>query len=756
MESMFDSIDSISEQQHDAAFDVTIALCEQYIKYLDICENSNNPDAIIQEGKILDEATGKGNKDESIIAKIVKFLPRLIGAIIKQIKRIFDKEPVVSEEQAFNTFGTIQPGGLTASELEDLTERRQNSPIYKAIIASGVVGMGAVATGLAFRISDYSKAVEFKDDVSFIIAADLSSIRVVFPFYKIEGVQKFLSEYSKRSKDSSTNKFRASIFSDDIFKYLVTNQSRVSERDFTPEEWKNYYEKEIKGSYTEFSNALTEIKERIENELSNGASNNPVKMTESELNKLLKRVENFSKKIPGDLELITKFNNKLMKVYNILAKPGEHSKLANMRAKRMTFKPLMPKDSINIYQIDTTHMMNAIREFNEFAAQSRSNDRMNVLSKIDPHYQNACREICKQFNCDIDFKITDGGGSTATYENKKGWDDITFSKTRGFDLHGARLVIYNDPRYVYSQVGEKLFGQMLCSIICHEIFHNVALLTHVYGTKITDAIKKTFTNAFVKFETAKQFIFELINVYSRAMDQNAIADTKTTKRLWYLVNNCDDDAKISSFTEKVKTDSDDSLLANVNVDNNIEASKFEIFMSKLKHFMYSEAPIVGTALIAIIYRYNFLVGGMMAISTLFISIYGFTQVKMEKTNEETMCDMCAAIYKLPVYLENVEKLRMNKGKRDIASHGRYDVHSATFDRQTVSLGLAKEILNSGEKLDPEVQNYLEFIVKKNEGNQYAERKFTKQQMKKSAPAFTENINRAISNFIKDHNIQLDS
>ena len=64
------------------------------------------------------------------------------------------------------------------------------------------------------------------------------------------------------------------------------------------------------------------------------------------------------------------------------------------------------------------------------------------------------------------------------------------------------------------------------------------------------------------------------------------------------------------------------------------------------------------------------------------------------------------------------------------------------------------MLNSGEQLDPEVKKYLEFIVNKNEGNQYAERKFTKAHMKKSAPAFTENINRAITNFVKDHNITL--
>ena len=42
---------------------------------------------IFQEGRILDEAVGKGN-DESFVKKALLLIPRLIDAIIKAIKRI--------------------------------------------------------------------------------------------------------------------------------------------------------------------------------------------------------------------------------------------------------------------------------------------------------------------------------------------------------------------------------------------------------------------------------------------------------------------------------------------------------------------------------------------------------------------------------------------------------------------------------------------------------------------------------------------
>ena len=45
---------------------------------------------IIQEGKILDAATGKG-KDENLLIKIIKFIPRLVKAVVRAIKNKINK-----------------------------------------------------------------------------------------------------------------------------------------------------------------------------------------------------------------------------------------------------------------------------------------------------------------------------------------------------------------------------------------------------------------------------------------------------------------------------------------------------------------------------------------------------------------------------------------------------------------------------------------------------------------------------------------
>jgi len=769
MESMLDSIDSISEQQHDAAFDVTIALCEQYIKYLDICENSNNPDAIIQEGKILDVATGKGNKDESIITKIVKFIPRLLGAIIKQIKSIFSKDK--NKGNGFIDVSNI----LTDAEIDDIRKRRQSSPLYKAIIAAGCVAVGAAGTGLVFRIVDYTEAVEFRDDVSFSIAEDLSSIRITFPFYKIDGIMKFNKEFSKLNANSSDLvKFLP------LFKYTVTNQARVSEKEFTVDTWNDYYENTITREFYQFSDNIEKLKNDVDRAFSDKELNPKIEIPENELNKLLKHIETFTKKLPKDLELITKFNDKLIKVYNILAKPGEHSSLKVKKASKFTFKPVMDeKEAINIYNIDNHYLIEAIREFNAFVKdllggdKSDPNNRLGInvdyfknrisasLNQLDvngaaqtnQHYKNGCELISKQFNSSIDFRFAANGGMTLPDNAQKGLENVSFSKTKGFDLHGAKLIVFNDPNYVFSQVKDEVFGQMLCSIICHEIFHNIAKLSTLYKHDVINALKYVFNKKYTAKST-NELATDILTTFKNKLGINNADDQKTMKRLCYVINNCNNDAKISSFNEKMKTNSDDSMLMDVDNDT---SNNVNVFVTKLATFTASTtATLLMMAVTTILLGYvGSVAGGITAFIALLIMVRGYNSAVMEKTNEETMCDMCAAMYKLPLYLTDVSDLKKNKGKRDTASHGRYDVHSASFDRQTVSLGLAKEMLNSGEKLEPEVRDYLEFIVNKNEGNQHAERKFTKQQMKKSAPAFTENINRAVTNFIKSHNIPLD-
>lgn len=759
-EQLLVQLDRVVEECEAAELNVALSIVEECVKMIEINElhrgDSLDNFIIFQEGRILDEAVGKGN-DESFVKKALLLIPRLIDAIIKAIKnKLFWKQDT-TPQNAFLNYGKMSVDGLSKYDIESIKKQKKESPIYKAIIAAGCTGVVIAGAGIAFRISDYSEAVEFKDDVSFTISEDLKGIRVVFPFYKIEAITNFNNKFDDVYKSLQTD-FKGKLPDlVNLMKTIVTNQARVSERDFAdPPAWTDYYKNTINAQFTKFADNLEKIKNILKD---NKVTSTSVSYFGGhDLKEFINKIKELTEKLPADLELIEKFNKKLIDVYNILANPKAHSKLKVHNAKKLTFKPIFSKDEINIYQIDTSNLMNAMKLFNEFAEENRSKsyESFNNKAKYSSEFQSAVREIEQQFNCDIAYEIYNEGGATATYKNKPGDMNVIFDKHHGFNLGGAKLVIYIDPAYARQETeGKGVMGQMLCSIICHEIFHNIVTLVHVYCSKIGDAIKKTFSNAFVKFENLKAMIINMLMKYAEDLGTNFVKDDKTIRRIAYVAKNFNDKQKMKNFTDKIVHNSDDDIIESIDVDNMDDASESELFFSKFTYFLNSpEFATVGTALTAIFYRYNFTLGGLCAISTLFISIYGTIDAKMEKTNEETMCDMCAAIYKLPVYLTDVSKLRKNKPDRDVRSHGRFDVHSATFDRQTVSLGLAKEMLNSGEQLDPEVKKYLEFIVNKNEGNQYAERKFTKAQIKKSAPAFTENINRAITNFVKDHNITL--
>jgi hypothetical protein len=761
-------VDEITEQSEIAELNVTLSIVEECVKMMEINDlhrgDSLDGFVIFQEGQIIDNATG--DKNESIIKKALLLIPRLIAAIFKAIKTKLTGKGTsadVNRRSAFVRYGEITRKGLSDKEVEDVKKRKQKSPIYKAIVASGCVGLATAGAEFAFRIADYSEAVEFKDDVSFVIAEDLTKIRIMFPFYKIEDITKFNDKFNSLYQSLQADFYGNLKELVNLMKTVVTNQARVSERDFAnPPAWTDYYQNTIKRQFAIFSDNLEKIKGLLDE---HAIKRNYIAIEDIPMKEFFKRMDELTRKLPNDLELIEKFNDKLIKVYDILANPSEHSKRELKKAGRFTFKPVFSKDEINIYNIDTTHLSNAIKMFNEFAAdagfepnpESENKDLGEYIkSLIQPEkVREVLNEIEKQFNCKIEFiERKNVGGATLVHKNKAGEMNITFNKQRGFDLGGAKIMLITDTLFPIESAPKGIAGQMFCSIICHEIFHNIANLINIYNSKIYNAIFKALSTAMGAVNTVKALIQAILGIYTLTLGLSFKDDEKTNKRFAYVIANFDNKQKMTDFVNKIKNNDDESLLENIDVDGNEAYSKLDAFAYNLSAFMQSsEFSIVKSAIFAILCRYNFILGGMYAISTLYISIYGIKNINMEKTNEETMCDMCAAIYKLPVHLQDVSKLRENKSMRNLLSN-KFDVHSATFDRQTVSLGLAKEILNSGEQLDPEVKKYLEFIVEENEGNQYAERKFTKKQMKKSAPAFTKNINRAITNFVKDHNIPI--
>jgi hypothetical protein len=734
-ESVLNSIDDMNCAIQESSVDVYFSIYDQLVKQSVILQEYTGEDlagfTIFQEG-VLDDVKEQG-KNENFLVRAVKFLPRLLMAIVRAIREKINKRKAEKTEQ------DIANGKIVSSKaLDNLKKEKKKSPVYKAIVACSLA-VGVTATGtLIFRIKDYSPAVEFKDDVNFQIAEDASQIRVQFPFYKIDGIKKFNSIFQTSMTELKKTANNV-IPIEKLLECVVTNQARISERDFTIETWDKYYNDDIRETFNTYAKNVEELAKYI--------NDNADKVSFSK--DFMDRIKTLSEKSVGDVELISKFNDKIHDVYDILTNPGRHGMMEINKAAKMTFKPLKVGDMVDIYSIDTRHLNNAIRLLNEFV-ESCNGVALNSKAASSPKYSAAMTELEFQFNCHIDYKMYDCGGATPTHYSKQGMEKATFYKNKGFDLGGAHITLYNDINYCY-KTAPKVPGQMHVSIICHEIFHNIAMMVGIYGGKIYNAFKKAFYISAEIYQALLQILLGSLGKYAKELNiersEHEEAFSKTEKNFKILSDIIDDPDQVQAFIEKIARDEEYIVADNRDPGKNRD-KKNMVF----KYGMSSYQGILITAISTIINKFNFLVGGPFAIAAMFATGIDVTNAIMEKTNEETMCDMCAAMYKLPVYLKDVKGEIKSKYLRDAKNHGKFDVHATTFDRQTMSYNIAKQMLESGKVTDPDILKYLSFIVSSNKGINKAERILTKSQIKHLAPQFMDDFNLGLSKWLKDNNL----
>ena len=120
---IINEIEAIDEVVNESKIDQLMTIASIYDKQFTIIEEyqyRNKSDvsgfkifqeSFYQEGEILDKATGKG-KDESMLAKIVAFIPRLVGAIIDSIKKLFSGDSKKKAEAAAEKASKFSPQKL--------------------------------------------------------------------------------------------------------------------------------------------------------------------------------------------------------------------------------------------------------------------------------------------------------------------------------------------------------------------------------------------------------------------------------------------------------------------------------------------------------------------------------------------------------------------------------------------------------------------------------------------------------------------
>jgi len=181
-EQIISSIDAIDETCFLMEMSIYNTLADAYVKSLLIMENYDGDDidkfSIIQEGKILDKTIGKG-KDENILTKIIKFIPRLIGALIDAIKN------------SINNFRRKR-ANKSVDKIIINSDPKGKELLEKALEEIGCVGTVDDGVLSVSRIKSIEKdlAIEFKDDVKFKIS-ESGIMKVVFPYYKIDQIIDF-------------------------------------------------------------------------------------------------------------------------------------------------------------------------------------------------------------------------------------------------------------------------------------------------------------------------------------------------------------------------------------------------------------------------------------------------------------------------------------------------------------------------------------------------------------------------------------
>lgn len=469
---------------------------------------------------------------------------------------------------------------------------------------------------------------------------------------------------------------------------------------------------------------------------------------------------------------------------------------------------------LSVYSFQNTHIIKAIKCFNkayqelDFSlsdfdnykiAQERGNkaekdkykrisiypkqfidDVHNKFTNPSGEFIKGFNELKEQFNCKFTINLTTKGG-TGTYllrfprENRI--NKITVSKTKGFQLDNLPIMLAINVKQILDIVpfNKKLFGQTFVGIILHEIYHNIVHCLDLRNKRLHTDIKKTFisNNENESKESIMSKIKSFISRFKSSYNVKDIElnDDKTENRLFVLTQISDNVNALRQFEKDVK-DSNDETADMKELDayiKRLKAIKTTISVAKGVHiascvcavllagigfvFGVTAAAIAGTIGLVCI-----------ALSMLLKTVRSLLGVSVG-VKEEYFCDLFAAMYKLPIHLTSYNRqIALNKRYSDKVSDIRglsndiskkiKDPHPETFNRELVSYRVAKQILDSGQSLEPEIRDYLQYIVNLHDGIEDVSVPYSKTQAKKLDPEAAKDLQKTLDEFVRKSGVSV--
>lgn len=764
------AIDNIANTTLSSEVHVCECIAEFYSKAFLIMENYQGTDmnnfSLFQESEIIDKAIGKDKENESVITKITHFIPRLIQAIIDTIKAFIRKF-------RYQRHRRIEQKEIQkAMALQLVSDPKYIEDKLEKIGCKGKMSLRDKM--LSVKIFDMNKAIEFKDDVGFQISED-GILKVLFPYYKIDQIKSFNTKidrqianaklsFKKKSDDAIIDALKNI---NKCFKGIATNQARIGNRKFkTIAEWDKFID-DVLDTFDIFSDKLKIVKKMFED------MGVDVDNIQTAVASLIDDLRKLTSKTSNDTILISKLNEKIHEVFDVLTNPKSNF-IKKRKFKKFKYNPPSQQDFVNMFHIDNTHLLNAIDKFNEFYEECITKDglveNMNKKATNSPIFKSALEELSKQFNIKIDYKtgVAYRGAQTMSSIGKKLSDTVTISRTKGFDCDGMDVTIRDEMYFTANTAfasGKKIFGQLICSILCHEIFHNIAYVINRHTKHIFRIIDRFHS----------KLVFSVYDAFKGYLSDLAELDDLPPNVVNELEQNCAD--SIAYMVSKINSDEFDDAcqyvidgkpLPKVDPDNIRElrvpslpdelkvnrarivaiASVILTIKTITKCFKLGKLPKISDLLLTPFY----LKKGLSALGILDIGDPSFNN------NNESLCDLFAAMYQLPVSFNTkyVSKSTDDGTVRakDSSWNSKNDVHPNTFDRMTVSYELAKQLLDSGEVRDPQLKEYLDYIVDVFSALPTKERILTKRQIKKHAPTYTDDMNDTVNDLIKSLKINV--
>ena len=416
-------------------------------------------------------------------------------------------------------------------------------------------------------------------------------------------------------------------------------------------------------------------------------------------------------------------------------------------------RPKVNPEDIKHMKFDNTHITKAIQCFNK--ARDEQSDKEKGMFNLDQftssqYYKEGINELEKQFDCKLSVHFKDNVKEadknnlfTLVFDHQHS-DKIYVSKSKGFQLNGLPITIVCVNNAIDEEMTKNadkdLFGQFMCSSLCHEIFHNIANAIRcrtnmfIYTSTSAMALALNTQNAGTRREIFSNFADTVI---VEGKHLNDTEKKKLVKKLCYisaLVDNREEMEKLKDTLEHSSmSEADRQMDALIErYERAIKMYQKKIPDSKKKGEKYLKNP-VGYKIL------NKIATGLSC--SIIGSPIGLPMMKLlpnrgdaalaqayheylNHTNkEEYYCDMFAGMYNLPLTFTygythrdfaandiSQDKLNYLTSLEKQLRQYTLSPYPTNNERNYAGYQIAKTILNGEEKISPEVKKYCEWIV----------------------------------------------